>query len=107
MTELIIKKSEIPKDSMVEFYFPDGKPWERKAVLIVNFKDNFYALDAFCTHNHLDLEDGFLTEDGKIVCPWHGSVFDVKSGKVVDGPAKENLRTYIVEVKGDEVIIHE
>jgi len=41
------------------------------------------------------------------VCPWHGSVFDIKTGKVVDGPAKRDLRTYHVEVKGDEVIIYE
>jgi Ferredoxin subunits of nitrite reductase and ring-hydroxylating dioxygenases len=42
-----------------------------------------------------------------VVCPWHGSVFDVRTGRVVDGPAERDLRTYRVEVKGDEVIVYE
>ncbi len=35
------------------------------------------------------------------------SRFDVRTGKVVDGPAERDLRTYRVEVKGDEVIVYE
>ncbi len=34
------------------------------------------------------------------ICPWHGSCFDVTSGAVTCGPAKEALRTYRVEVEG-------
>jgi nitrite reductase/ring-hydroxylating ferredoxin subunit len=105
--KIAIKRDEIPPMSMVEYYFPAQKPWERKPVLVVNYMGSFFAIEAFCSHAGLSLEDGFLTDDGKIVCPWHGSVFDIKTGKVVDGPAKRDLRTYHVEVKGDEVIIYE
>ena len=105
--KIAIKRDEIPPMSMVEYYFPAQKPWERKPVLVVNYRGSFFAIEAFCSHAGLSLEDGFLTDDGKIVCPWHGSVFDIKTGKVVDGPAKRDLRTYHVEVKGDEVIIYE
>ncbi|ARM75296.1 Rieske (2Fe-2S) protein [Acidianus manzaensis] len=104
---LKLKKNEVPRNSMVEFYFPAQKPWERKPVLIINYKGNFFALEAFCSHNGLSLEDGFITDDGKIVCPWHGSVFDIKSGKVIDGPAKRDLKVYKIEDNGEELIIYD
>ncbi|MEW9492251.1 MAG: Rieske (2Fe-2S) protein [Candidatus Aramenus sulfurataquae] len=102
-----IKMNEIPKNSMVEFYFPAEKPWEREPFLLVNFDGEMYALEAFCTHDGLSLEDGFLTENGRVVCPWHGSVFDVKTGKVLDGPAKRDLKKYNVKIEGEEVIVSE
>ncbi|EZQ01598.1 MULTISPECIES: Rieske (2Fe-2S) protein [Acidianus] len=107
MTSLRIRKNEIPEGSMVEYFFPDGKPWERKPVLLVNYKNQIYALEALCTHEGFSLEDGFITDDGKIVCIWHGSIFDIKSGKVVDGPARRNLKIYKVEQKDEEVMISE
>ncbi|QXJ35529.1 Rieske (2Fe-2S) protein [Saccharolobus shibatae] len=106
---LKIKKKDVPENSMVEFYFPGQKPSERKPVLVINYKGTLFALEAFCTHEGLSLEDGFITDDGKIVCAWHGSVFDIKIGKVVDGPAKRDLHIYKVkeEKKGDKVVIYE
>jgi nitrite reductase/ring-hydroxylating ferredoxin subunit len=31
-----------------------------------------------------------------VQCPWHGSQFDVKTGTVKAGPAKQSIRTYRV-----------
>ena len=92
---------------MVELFFPNGKPWEREPVLVVNLKGKIYALQAFCPHEGLSLEEGFITDDGKITCAWHGSVFDIKTGKRIDGPAKNDLKTYKVIENGEEVIISE
>jgi nitrite reductase/ring-hydroxylating ferredoxin subunit len=40
--------------------------------------------------------------DGAVViCPWHASCFDVTTGAVVEGPAKEPLQVYRVVVDGD------
>lgn len=92
---------------MVEFFFPNGKPWEREPVLVINWKGKIYALQATCPHAGLSLEEGFITDDGKITCAWHGSVFDIRTGKRVDGPATEDLKVYKVIENGDEVIITE
>jgi nitrite reductase/ring-hydroxylating ferredoxin subunit len=44
------------------------------------------AIAARCTHLGGPLDEG--ERDGDIVtCPWHGSRFDLCSGKVVSGPA--------------------
>jgi nitrite reductase/ring-hydroxylating ferredoxin subunit len=40
-----------------------------------------------------------------IVCPCHGSVFDVTSGDVMTGPATEPVTSYPTRVEGDVIQI--
>jgi nitrite reductase/ring-hydroxylating ferredoxin subunit len=40
---------------------------------------------------------------GTVQCPWHGSQFDVRSGAVKAGPAKESIGTYQVEERDGKV----
>jgi len=61
-----------------------------------------YASSNVCTHDYALLTDGFL-DDGCIECPLHAARFDVRTGQVQCGPAKENLKTYSVEIRGEEV----
>jgi phenylpropionate dioxygenase-like ring-hydroxylating dioxygenase large terminal subunit len=63
-----------------------------------------YATHGICTHAMAILADGFV-EDGKIECPLHQALFDIKSGKALCGPATEDLRTYAVQVEGDDVLV--
>jgi nitrite reductase/ring-hydroxylating ferredoxin subunit/uncharacterized membrane protein len=44
------------------------------------------AISATCNHFSGPLEQG-ERDDGTVVCPWHGSRFDLCSGGVIDGPA--------------------
>jgi nitrite reductase/ring-hydroxylating ferredoxin subunit len=36
-----------------------------------------------------------------VTCPWHGSQFNVCTGAVLSGPAKDPLKTYRVVVEGE------
>jgi nitrite reductase/ring-hydroxylating ferredoxin subunit len=39
---------------------------------------------------------------GTVQCPWHGSHFDVTTGDVKAGPAKEGIQTYpLTEIAGN------
>ncbi len=68
-------------------------------VAVYDVDGAFYATQAECTHQSGPLNDGEL--DGKVVtCPWHGSRFDVTTGQVVRGPAREPLNTYRVVIEG-------
>ena len=40
-----------------------------------------------------------------ITCPCHGSQFDLASGHVIKRPATTHIRTYRVQVDGDELRI--
>jgi nitrite reductase/ring-hydroxylating ferredoxin subunit len=41
-----------------------------------------------------------------VQCPWHGSQFDVVTGRVIAGPAEERILTYDVVTRGDEVFVY-
>ena len=61
-----------------------------------------YALQEFCTHRFGPLSEGALM-DGHIECPWHRSCFDIRTGKVTQGPAKVDLKVYEAEVRDGKV----
>jgi nitrite reductase/ring-hydroxylating ferredoxin subunit/uncharacterized membrane protein len=54
------------------------------------------AFDDRCTHRGGSLAGGVLV-GGTVQCPWHGSQFDVHTGRVRRGPAEEPIETYAVE----------
>ena len=60
------------------------------------------ALDGICPHQGGPLAEGAL--EGTIVtCACHGSQFDVTTGAVRRGPAREPVRAFQVRIKGDSV----
>jgi len=40
-----------------------------------------------------------------VQCPWHGSQFDIRTGRVVAGPAQEKINTYSIEITGGEIYV--
>lgn len=51
------------------------------------------AFGEFCPHLAAPMSDGWV-DRGRIVCPWHGSRFDVESGQVLRGPSAAPLPCY-------------
>jgi nitrite reductase/ring-hydroxylating ferredoxin subunit len=45
-----------------------------------------FAVSRRCRHQLADLSQGRVDADGCLVCPWHGSRYDVRSGRMVTGP---------------------
>ena len=45
-----------------------------------------FALTRRCRHLRADLADGSIDAHGCLVCPWHGARYDVKTGRMVQGP---------------------
>jgi uncharacterized membrane protein/nitrite reductase/ring-hydroxylating ferredoxin subunit len=64
-----------------------------KRVVIGRTESGFAAFDDHCTHRGGSLADGAMI-CGTVQCPWHGSQFDVKTGGIKAGPAKELIKTY-------------
>jgi len=46
----------------------------------------FFAVGRRCRHLRADLAGGSIDPDGCLVCPWHGSKYDVGTGQMVRGP---------------------
>jgi nitrite reductase/ring-hydroxylating ferredoxin subunit len=54
----------------------------KRSILLLHHEGEIYAVDNICPHMRLPLQKGKITEDGAIVCPWHRSAFDLRSGDV-------------------------
>jgi len=93
-------KSELSDGQMMLIRIQD----ERIAVGLCG--DGVFAIADRCTHKGGPLFDGALI-GCTVQCPWHGSQFDVRSGRVASGPAEDKIHTYDTEVRSGEVFIKE
>jgi nitrite reductase/ring-hydroxylating ferredoxin subunit len=71
-------------------------------VALCNVNGRFYAIDDVCTHDGGSLDQGDLEGD-LVECPRHGAKFNVTTGRAVVLPAVRPVKTYPVEVDGDDV----
>ena len=77
---------------------------DRERVLLAHVEGRFYALRDMCGHKNAPLSRGRL--DGHIVeCPLHFAQFDVRSGKLVDGPVSADVPVYETRIEGDTVFV--
>lgn len=71
-------------------------------VLLVRLNDTFSAIAATCPHAGGPLDEGALA-NGIVECPWHGSRFRLRDGRVLTGPATVNAPRYEVRVRDGQV----
>jgi len=74
--ELVCAASELPPGKVT-----GGGPWA-----VGNSKGDYFAVTRRCRHLYADLAGGTIDSKGCLVCPWHGSRYDVKTGRMVLGP---------------------
>ncbi len=71
-------------------------------VVLANVDGEFVAFNNECTHRAGPLGEGLLMGD-VVECPFHGGQFNVKTGEVISPPPSEPVKTYPVEVEGDDI----
>ena len=75
-----------------------------RSIALYSADDGIFATDNICTHAYACLSDGWL--DGDVIeCPLHAARFDIRTGKVLDPPATDDLKIYEVRVVDDEIQI--
>ena len=96
---LVGTASDIPSGKMV-MVSADGKD-----ILVTNVDGNYYAMDDTCTHAGASLSEGSL-DGSTVTCPWHGSTWDCKTGKMIAfGVQLNDLSSYKVTVESDEIFV--
>ena len=68
-------------------------------IAVASVAGEFYAFGDTCTHMQCSLAEGDLQET-TVICPCHGSEFDVTSGEVLRGPARVPVGSFEVRVEG-------
>ena len=63
----------------------------------------FYASDNVCPHAYNGRMSRGLLDGDTIACPLHGAVFEIRTGRAIDGPYCADLKTFPVRVVDDEI----
>jgi nitrite reductase/ring-hydroxylating ferredoxin subunit len=71
-------------------------------IAIFNVGGRYWAIENKCPHRGGPLSEGMLADD-EVICPWHGSRFNVRTGAVVTPPAQGNVKSFPVRVIGTDV----
>lgn len=72
-------------------------------VVLVRKNNQIHALDNTCSHLGGPLCEGKLVNEDGVKCPWHGSVFSLKDGSVIDGPATEPQPVFEVRIRDGQI----
>ena len=94
----IAATSDVPAGKMI------GVNKNGKDILVANVNGTYYAIGNVCTHMGCNLSDGILTRE-KVECPCHGSIFDVRTGAVVQGPALYPEQSFKLTVENGQILI--
>ena len=73
-------------------------------IFLANIDGHYYAMGNICTHRGCRLSEGTLRGD-QLQCRCHGSIFNVRTGEVVHGPAEKPEPSYQVRVEGDRILL--
>ncbi|HEY5668596.1 MAG TPA: Rieske 2Fe-2S domain-containing protein [Anaerolineales bacterium] len=80
--------SELPEAGASPVNFPKVKLW------LSNTEEGVMALYKVCTH--LGCLYNWNSQEGKFICPCHGSQFDA-NGEYIQGPAPRSLDRFVVQ----------
>jgi nitrite reductase/ring-hydroxylating ferredoxin subunit/uncharacterized membrane protein len=87
---------------------PDGETLRAEVngvvMTIARADGKLFAFQEFCTHRFGPLSEGAII-GCEIECPWHRSRFDMRSGKVTQGPAKVDLRAFEVIERDGKILV--
>jgi len=75
---------------------------DTEPLVLLRTGNEVLAASATCTHVGGPLDEG-EREGTCVTCPWHGSQFDLRDGKVVHGPATSPLHSYETRVRDGQV----
>lgn len=94
----VLDAAKLPQHKLTRIDF------EGKGVLLYREGDEVRAIGAVCAHAGGPLDEGKV-KDGCVQCPWHDSVFDLRDGHVVHGPATFPQPLFAARVKEGQVEI--
>nr|ELR5128929.1 non-heme iron oxygenase ferredoxin subunit [Providencia rettgeri] len=90
--------------SQVQEEFPFSAKVDNAEIGIFLVEDQYCALEDVCPHAYALLSQGFV-EDGKVECPLHEAIFDIKTGKCLREPGGRDLKTYQTRVHENQIEI--
>ena len=71
-------------------------------VVLARVGEQIFACADTCAHRGGPLDEGKLT-GAKLTCPWHGWMYDVRTGQCLFPPRGTAVATYPVRIDGGQI----
>jgi nitrite reductase/ring-hydroxylating ferredoxin subunit len=72
-------------------------------VLLLRQGATIYALSNRCSHRGCPLHEGDFSRENRVVCPCHGSTFNLVDGSVLHGPTTAPQPAYLTRIREGKV----
>lgn len=72
-------------------------------VLLLRRGTNVYAVANHCTHRGCPLNEGEFPGESTVICPCHGSTFDLRNGSILHGPATAPAPAYLTRMRDEKI----
>lgn len=92
----VLAEAELPEDS------PTLVDCSGVPVVLIRHEGHISALGGQCPHLGAPMSGGWLYRD-QLVCPWHGSRFDVQTGAATSGPATSPLSCFQTRLRNGHI----
>jgi len=96
-TKLTTQSELPPADKAKEFACGD------KTICVANVNGEFTAMDNVCLHRGGPLGQGMIAGN-KVVCPWHGWEWNVKTGEATQNPSMK-VAVYPLKIENGDLMI--
>src|SRR5262249_7477660 len=73
-------------------------------ILLARRGNEFFAIDAKCSHYGGPLAEGLMVED-TVRCPWHHACFSLRTGEALRAPALTPVTCWAVELRDGKLFV--
>ncbi|TFL19039.1 Rieske 2Fe-2S domain-containing protein [Jannaschia formosa] len=98
----VIAEAELEEDRPRRVAVWDPVARAEIGIVLVQHRGQVHAMGSRCSHMGGPLDEGWV-QDGGLVCPWHGSRYCLRSGRVLDGPSTAPQPRYEVRLRDGQV----
>ena len=99
VVELRVDNPTLPAEGHAVRVTAGGQP-----IAVFRVGGQLFALDARCPHVGGPLDRGPVAGT-QVTCPLHGSIFDVRDGHLVRGPASHGVTAYRTRLDGTTLVL--
>lgn len=97
----IASLAEVPEGELRAYDLVIGR------VAVAHIENELFAFGDECTHEGCSLAEGELGEgEDSVVCPCHGSEFDLRTGEPLEGPAEDPVPVFAVREREGWIELH-
>ena len=75
------------------------------AVALYCIGERYFATADTCSHGEASLSCDGAIKGGTVVCGWHDGAFDILTGAALELPCVDPIRTFAVEVRGEDLYV--